>query len=168
MMKMQARRLNVLAEPHPFLRKPVEKIEDPMTQENQQLIADMILTMREENGIGLAAIQVHENKRLIVVETKDGAIAFINPEIVSHSDKTEVSEEGCLSVPGQYAPVKRYLQVTVKSLDVEGTSQTHDANGLFARVLQHEIDHLNGILFIDKIEDFDRSEIPEAIAPQSI
>lgn len=164
---LKAKRLKVLAEPHPFLRKPVDPVEDPTSPEIQQLIVDMALTMKKENGIGLAAIQVKENKRLILVETKDGPMAFINPEIISHSDNTEVSEEGCLSVPGSYGQVRRYYEVSVKSLDENGEEQVHDARGLFARVLQHEIDHINGILFIDKIEEFDRSQIDEIEVPSA-
>jgi len=161
MSKYKPKRLPVLAEPHPFLRQIAVKVEDPKQEKYQHLIADMILTMRKENGIGLAAIQVEVNERIIIVETKDGAIPFVNPEIISHSNDLELGEEGCLSVPGQYGAVKRYSSVSVKSLDKNGNEQIHDAEGLFARVLQHEIDHLNGILFIDKLEDFDRSEIPE-------
>lgn len=161
MSSYKPKRLPVLAEPHPFLRQIAKPVEDPTSEENRQLIADMVLTMRKENGIGLAAIQVEVNKRIIVVETKDGAIPFINPEIVEHSDDLELGEEGCLSVPGEYGKVQRYSSVSVKSLDENGEEQIYDAHGLFARVLQHEIDHLNGILFIDKIENFDRSEIPE-------
>lgn len=159
------KRLPVLAEPHPFLRQIAVEV-DPaeITNEKyQQLIADMMLTMRKENGIGLAAIQVEVNERIIVVETKDGAIPFINPEIIKHSNDLEIGEEGCLSVPGQYGSVKRYSSVSVKCLDENGEEQIYDAKGLFARVLQHEIDHLNGILFIDKLEDFDRSEIPDGV-----
>lgn len=157
------KRLKVLADPHPFLRRTAKPIENINSNENHQLIADMILTMREENGIGLAAIQVEVDKRVIIVETKDGVISFINPEIVTHSDDMEVGEEGCLSVPGAYGQVKRYLSISVKSFDAEGNEQIHDTQGLFARVIQHEIDHLNGILFIDKLEDFDRSIIPEMV-----
>lgn len=162
------KRLPVLAEPHPFLRKPVDEVSDPTSQEIQELIEDMIVTMRDENGIGLAAIQVEKNARIFLVETKNGPIAFINPEIIEHSNETEIGEEGCLSVPGNYGDVKRYKHVTVKSLDRDGNEQIHDAQGLFARVIQHETDHLNGILFIDKLESFDRSEIPEVIKPHSL
>lgn len=151
----------VLAEPHPFLRQTAKPVENPGSDEIKQLIADMALTMREEKGIGLAAIQVGVDARVIVVETKDGPVPFINPEIMERSDDYEIGEEGCLSVPGQYGMVKRSREISVKSIDEEGNEQIHDAQGLFARVIQHEIDHLNGILFIDKIEDFSREEIPQ-------
>ncbi len=163
MSSYKPKRLPVLAEPHPFLRQIAVEVEDVKQEKYQQLIADMILTMRKENGIGLAAIQVEVNERIIVVETKDGAIPFINPEIIKHSKDVEIGEEGCLSVPGEYGSVKRYSSVSVKCIDENGDEQIYDAQGLFARVLQHEIDHLNGILFIDKLEDFDRSEIPESV-----
>lgn len=163
MSNYRPKRLHVLAEPHPFLRRTAKPVEDPNQEHIQQLIEDMIVTMRAEDGIGLAAIQVEKDLRLIVIETKDGAIPFINPEIVDHSDKTEMGEEGCLSVPGTYGEVRRYTDVTLQSLDRHGNEQTHDAKGLFARVIQHEIDHLNGILYIDRVENFDRSLIPDAV-----
>lgn len=155
--------LNVLADPHPFLRQIAKPVENIKSDQLHQLIADMTLTMRKENGIGLAAIQVEVDQRVIIVETKDGVIPFINPKIISHSDNTELGEEGCLSVPGAYGQVKRYHSVSVKAIDADGEEQIHDAEGLFARVIQHEIDHLNGILFIDKLEDFDLSINPDTI-----
>ena len=154
--------LTVLTDPNPFLRKVVNDVKDPSTPEIRQLIEDMKLTMVEEKGIGLAAIQVGVDARVIVIETKDGVIAFVNPVIVKRADETELAEEGCLSVPGAYAPVRRSTSIVVESVDMEGNKIIHDAVGLFARVIQHEIDHLNGILFIDKIEEFSSEEISTA------
>lgn len=156
--------LPVLTDPDPFLRKVVQPVEDPTSSATRQLIEDMKLTMVQEKGIGLAAIQVGVDARIIVVETKDGAIPFINPVITKRGDETELEEEGCLSVPGTYAPVRRSTSIVIESVDTDGNELVHDAYGLFARVIQHEIDHLNGILFIDKIEEFTREEIPEAQA----
>jgi len=114
----------------------------------------MVLTMRKANGIGLAAIQVGLDARVIVVDTKDGALGFINPEIIERSKEFEIGEEGCLSVPGQFGMVKRSKEITLSAFDEDGNEVIFDAKGLFARVLQHEVDHLNGILFIDALEDF--------------
>ncbi len=163
-MPKKPKRLRVLAEPDPFLRRTAKPVQDVQAEGVKELVMDMAHTMRKENGIGLAAIQVGVDARVIVVETKGGAIPFVNPEIVSRSKEEELGEEGCLSVPGEFGFVKRSKSIVVESLDIDGNPQVHDAKGLFARVIQHEIDHLNGVLFIDRIEDFDRAEIPE-IAP---
>ena len=159
---MTPKLLKVLTDPDPFLRKVVKDVSDPTSAKIKQLIEDMKLTMVQEDGIGLAAIQVGVDARVIIVETKDGAIPFINPVITKRSEETELNNEGCLSVPGAYAPVRRSTSIVVESLDTAGNEIIHDAYGLFARVIQHEVDHLNGILFIDKIEEFSREEIPDA------
>ena len=153
--------LNILAEPDPFLRQvalPVQELKAPKIKE---LIKDMIHTMRKSNGIGLAAIQVKVNQRIIVIDTKDGAIGIINPEITKRSNELVIAEEGCLSVPGTYGFVKRHLSVTARGYDENGEKVEYDAEGLFARVIQHEIDHLNGILFIDSLEDFTQDQKEE-------
>jgi len=159
------KKLPILADPHPFLRtvsKPVEDFKDPKLA---AFVEDMIHTMRTADGIGLAAPQVERGIRIIVVETKDGAIPFINPEITFRSDQTEAGEEGCLSVPKQYGYVKRSLNIKVRANTVNGELHEYEAKGLFARVIQHEIDHLNGVLFIDKLEEFTREELPEYTQP---
>lgn len=153
--------LKVLQEPDPFLRQVSKEISDPTSKDIAQLIEDMVLTMRKEDGIGLAAPQVQHSIRLIVIETKQGAIPMINPVITKRSDTIELGEEGCLSVKGTYGMVERSSDVTVSFVDNENTKQTINAHGLFARVIQHEIDHLDGVLFIDRVEDFSRDEIPE-------
>ncbi len=153
--------LNILEEPHDFLRQIAKEVEDVKAPENKELIQDMIYTMRKANGIGLAAIQVEVNKRLIVIDMKDGAIALMNPEITMRSKTLVSGEEGCLSVPGQYGFVKRHEAITVKGYDENGEEVIYDAKGLFARVIQHEIDHLNGILFIDSVEDFTQDQKEE-------
>ena len=144
--------LPILTNPDPFLRKPVDEVENVDKPEIQRLIDDMIVTMKQDKGVGLAAIQVGYNGRLIVIDTKDGPIVLINPELTDLSKETEIAEEGCLSVPETYGLVKRSTEATVKALDRKGEVVEYDAVGLFARVLQHEVDHLNGILFIDKLE----------------
>lgn len=149
-----AKILTILHEPNPFLRRTMKPVPDPAAKEIKQLVEDMIVTMRKAKGIGLAATQVGYDGRVIIIETKNGPLACINPEIVKTSQDTEQGEEGCLSVPGTYGFVKRFKRVSVRSFDVSGKPQTHDASGLLARVFQHEIDHLNGVVFIDKVEDF--------------
>jgi len=161
MMKRSPKLYPVLAEPDPFLRQTAKPVESPTSPEWQELIEDMILTMRNENGIGLAAIQIGVNARVIVIETKEGPLGFINPEITKRSEATEDGEEGCLSVPGTFGTVRRSQSVTMKSFTASGEEQHTQAQGLFARVIQHEIDHLDGILFIDKVEDFTREALPE-------
>lgn len=147
--------LTVLADPDPFLRRNSKIVENPKDPEIQELIQDMIFTMREQKGIGLAAVQVSIDLCILVIETKDGAVVFVNPEIVELSNNAETGEEGCLSLPGRFGFVSRKTTISVKSLDARGNQQIHDAEGLFARVLQHEIDHLSGILFIDKLVEPD-------------
>lgn len=147
--------LTVLVDPDPLLRRKSRIVENIKNPEIQELIQDMIFTMREQKGIGLAAVQVSIDLCILVIETKDDAVVFVNPEIVKLSDKAEIGEEGCLSLPGKFGFVNRKTAITVKSSDAQGNEQIHDVEGLFARVLQHEIDHLSGILFIDKLIESD-------------
>lgn len=124
-------------------------ISDPKTK---QLVMDMIETMKLENGIGIAAPQIGIHKRLIIVNVgENDPRAFLNPKIISKSFLKMESEEGCLSVPGVFGIVKRHRSVTVTAQDLHGNKMTFRAEGLMAIVFQHEIDHLNGILFIDKV-----------------
>lgn len=150
--------MKIVSEPNPILRKVTEPVEDVQAPHLKELIDDMVYTMRKANGIGLAANQVGIDARIFVIDTNDGAIALFNPEITKRSNKTEVSEEGCLSVPGKYGPKKRHYAVTVRGFDEEGEEVEYDAEGLFARVIQHEMDHLNGILYIDDMEDFTQDQ----------
>ncbi len=116
----------------------------------KQFVADMKETMIKENGVGLAAPQVGNHIRLIVCETPKGNRAFFNPVIVEKSDKIVDSEEGCLSVPNVYGIVKRHKRVQVQALDENGSPITIKTGGLLAIIFQHEIDHLDGVLFIDR------------------
>ena len=134
----------------PVLREKSQPVEQ-ITPEILSLITDMIETMYFALGIGLAAPQVGVLKRIIVVEgEEEGAIALINPKIVKQEGKV-IAEEGCLSFPDLYAEVQRFLRVTVKALDPQGKEVEITRENLVARALQHEIDHLEGILFVDKI-----------------
>lgn len=126
------------------------------------VIDSMFKVMYKEKGIGLAAPQVNLDKRIIVVDPGDDArhkIALINPEIISSSDETEPYEEGCLSLPGLNADVIRPSGICLRAVNVKGRPVEVEAGGIMARVIQHEIDHLNGILFIDRIDKFIRDEM---------
>jgi peptide deformylase len=140
--------------------KPVVKISD----EIRTLIADMFETMYEAPGIGLAAIQVGVPSRVIVMDlSKREAEAeprvFINPEITCSSEEKSVYEEGCLSIPDVHEDVERPARVKIRYLDLEGKPHEEDAEGLFATCIQHEVDHLNGVLFIDHISKLKRERI---------
>jgi peptide deformylase len=119
----------------------------------------MFETMHAAKGIGLAAPQVGRRERLFVADVDDHPLVFINPEIVSSSDERSVYEEGCLSIPDYYAEVERPAKIKVRHLDAEGREQMTEADGLLATCLQHEIDHLNGILFIDHISKLKREMV---------
>lgn len=116
------------------------------------MIDNMIATMYDVDGVGIAAPQVGENIRLAIITDKGEAIPIINPKIIRRSLRQDTTEEGCLSVPGLYGQVKRSLLVTIMALDRDGEEYRLSANGLTARIIQHEIDHLDGILFIDKAQ----------------
>tara|TARA_B100001093_G_scaffold380806_1_gene366290 strand:- start:57 stop:605 length:549 start_codon:yes stop_codon:yes gene_type:complete len=158
-------KLEVLHFPDKRLRKiavPVKKVDN----EIKNIIEQMFLTMYEEKGIGLAATQVNIHKRIIVIdvsENKDKKIFLINPEIISLSDDIDTMEEGCLSVPGFYETVSRPKTVKVSSLDYDGKQIEIKANGLLSTCIQHEIDHLNGKLFVDHISSLKRSRIEKKI-----
>ena len=142
--------LKILTNPNPILRRKSTPVADVSAEEIQELIPQMIETMLKQDGVGLAAPQVGSNIRLITIHIKDEALALINPKIVKRSIIKEWGEEGCLSVPGIYGEVRRCKKITVKYLDPKGKPHQIVAEGLFARVIQHENDHLDGILFIDK------------------
>ncbi len=125
----------------------VEKIDD----EIRELIEHMFETMYAENGIGLAGPQVGKNIRIFVIELDDEVRhVFINPQIIATSQETSMYQEGCLSIPGVYEDIERPVRITVQALDENGKAFTVEADGLLARAIQHEYDHLEGILFIDR------------------
>jgi len=139
---------------------PVKKIDAGV----RRLVEDMFETMYDAPGIGLAAIQIGTPKRVITMdlakkEEPRNPQVFINPEIVWSSQEKAIYEEGCLSIPEYFDDVERPVQVSVKYLDLEGKPQEVEANGLFATCLQHEIDHLNGILFIDHLSKLKRERV---------
>ena len=149
--------------PDPVLRqvsKPIERVDDEL----KRLADDMLETMYDAPGIGLAAVQIGVPRRMLVIDvSREGEDkqpqVFINPEILTYSDEGSVYEEGCLSIPDYYAEVERPAVVTVKYLDRDGKERTAEADGLLATCLQHEIDHLNGVLFIDHISRLKREMV---------
>ena len=153
----------ILTEPNPILRqvsKPVENV----GREEQKLMDDMLETMYAANGIGLAAIQIGVPKRIIVIdiskdENKKEPKYFVNPKIKNKDNQKSTYEEGCLSVPNQFAEIDRPKKCDVEYLDYNGEKKTLIAEGLLATCIQHEMDHLEGILFIDYLSKLKKSMI---------
>lgn len=133
----------------PRLRQTAEEVSDPSAYGG--LIERMRRVMHDHNGVGLAATQLGEMVRVIVWSREDQAGALVNPELVL-GDEEEVLQEGCLSVPGMAGDVRRALRVDVQGYDQAGQRVSFRAHGIIARILQHEVDHLNGVLFLDKCE----------------
>ena len=136
----------------PVLRKKSKKI-DKITDRIEVLLDDMVETMQDANGIGLAAPQVGILRRAIVVDIGEGVIKMVNPEIIE-KDGSVVDVEGCLSVPNLSGTVERPEKIKVKYTDEEGNNKLAEASGLLARAIAHEIDHLNGILYTDKVIEY--------------
>lgn len=159
--------LNVLHYPNPRLRLKAEPVKE-ITPEIMHILDDMIETMYADRGVGLAATQVNIQKRIIVMDVSDEynePQCFINPEIISETGHT-LFEEGCLSVPGIYEKVKRAEKVVFTYLDKHNTSHTVEAEGLLADCIQHEIDHLNGKLFIDHLSSLKQERIRKKLEKQ--
>jgi len=160
----------ILTEPNKVLRQkslPVENVDKDV----QILMDDMLETMYAAPGIGLAAIQVGIPKRLIVldIEQKEGKknpIFFVNPEIINKSENKSTYEEGCLSVPGQFAEIERPEKCHVKYLDYYGEKKEIKAEGMLATCIQHEMDHLEGILFIDYLSKLKKTMIVKKLSKQ--
>ncbi|MDC0447843.1 peptide deformylase [Pelagibacteraceae bacterium] len=153
----------IVIEPDPILRKKSENLEK-VDDELRGLLDDMLETMYSAPGIGLAAVQVGVLKRLIVIDIskekdKKNPLFLINPEIVSRSKKTSIYEEGCLSLPGHFAEIERPAECHVKYIDYTGKEKEIKANGLLSTCIQHEVDHLNGILFIDYLSKLKKDMI---------
>ncbi|MFZ4631669.1 MAG: peptide deformylase [Patescibacteria group bacterium] len=153
-----SKELTILTNPNPILRKKSELIEEAKIIEKdfQELLKDMAETMKKKDGAGLAAPQIGKNIRAVVINYEDKTLFLINPKITKKSWAKEVEEEGCLSVLNKkgeiiYAPVERHKKINCIYLNEKGIKQKLVADKLFARVIQHELDHLDGILFIDKI-----------------
>lgn len=160
--------LPILHFPDPRLRqiaKPIADFDDSL----RQLAADMAETMYEANGVGLAATQVNVHRRIIVIdvsESRNELITLVNPEILT-SCGSKKGEEGCLSVPGIYDLVERAEQVRVRYQDVTGVVVERDAEGLLAVCIQHEIDHLNGVMFVDHLSQLKQGRIKNKMIKQA-
>ena len=160
----------ILTEPDPFLRQKSNNV-DEVNDEIQSLMNDMLDTMYDAPGIGLAAIQVGVPKRVIVMDLsrddeKKNPLYFINPVLITNSDNNAAYEEGCLSVPGQFAEVDRPNECQVSYLDYNGQKKELKAEGLLATCIQHEMDHLEGILFIDYLSKLKKNYIVKKLSKQ--
>ena len=158
--------LPILVYPDPRLHtvaKPVASVDERV----RQLVADMRETMYDAQGIGLAATQVNVHERVIVIDVsgkRDAPITLINPEIIWASDERRAGEEGCLSVPGIYDGVERAVAIKVRALDEQGKEHTLDAEGLLSICIQHEMDHLQGKVFVEYLSLFKRNRIKTKLA----
>ena len=153
--------LTVLNFPDDRLRTKAAEVTE-VTSEIKTIVDDMIDTMYQENGVGLAATQVNIHQRIVVIDVSDDKatpIVLINPEITKKSTETFINEEGCLSVPGCYAKVERHDLVTVKALDSNGKEFSLDGDELLSICIQHELDHLMCILFVDYLSPLKRQRI---------
>ena len=159
----------ILTEPDPFLRQKSSEVEK-VTDETRKLMDDMLETMYDAPGIGLAAIQIGVPKRVIVIDLsrdeKKNPLYFVNPKIIKKSDTDSTYEEGCLSVPGQFAEVDRPDKCHISFLDYNGKKQEIKAEGLLATCIQHEMDHLEGILFIDYLSKLKKNLIVKKLSKQ--
>ena len=160
--------LTILRFPDPRLHtvaKPVAGVDARL----QTLVDDMLQTMYAAEGIGLAATQVNVHERVIVIdvsEERDKPLVLINPDVIWASDEKKVNNEGCLSVPGIYDDVERALSVKVQSLDLDGNTQIHEADGLLAVCIQHEMDHLMGKVFVEYLSPLKRNRIKTKMIKQ--
>ena len=159
---------NIIIEPDPILRKtsePIEKVDNSI----RKLMQEMLETMYAAPGIGLAAVQVGILKRLIVIDIskdkeKNEPLFLINPEILEKSETTSIYEEGCLSLPEQFAEIERPAECSLKYLDLNGNQKNLKATGLLSTCIQHEVDHLNGVLFIDYLSKLKKDIIVKKVS----
>ena len=161
---------SIIIEPDPILRRessPIEQVDDEL----RNLLDEMLKTMYSASGIGLAAVQIGILKRLIVIDISKedqskNPIFLVNPEITFKSKNTSVYEEGCLSLPGHFAEIERPAECKVNYIDYNGQKKELQANGLLATCIQHEIDHLNGILFVDYLSKLNKDMIIKKLIKQ--
>lgn len=145
---------SIIKKNNPILRKKSIEIDPVKFGSNQlkKLFINMTATMNKKEGVGLAAPQISKNIRMVVINTTDGPLCLINPVITKKSLAKELREEGCLSIPGVFGKVSRHKSVECQFINENGLKNLIKANGLVAQAIQHETDHLDGILFIDKLE----------------
>ena len=161
---------NIITEPDTILRKKSEPLHQ-VNNDTQKLLDDMLKTMYAAPGIGLAAVQIGVLKRIIVIdiskkEEKKNPIFLINPEITYKSKETSIYEEGCLSLPGHFAEIERPAKCKINYIDYHGNKAELEAEGLLSTCVQHEIDHLNGILFIDYLSKLKKDMIIKKLKKQ--
>lgn len=160
--------LPILCYPDPRLHKVAQPV-TVVDERIQALVADMLATMYDAQGIGLAATQVDAHQRVVVIdvsEERDQPMTLINPEILWASDEKQVGDEGCLSVPGIYDGVERSVAVKVRALDEKGQSREIDAEGMLAICIQHEMDHLMGKVFVEYLSPLKRNRIKTKLLKQ--
>ena len=160
----------ILTEPNTLLRQISQPVEQ-VGESEKELMNDMLETMYAANGIGLAAIQIGVPKRIIVMdlskeENKKTPMYFVNPLIVKKNEEKTIYEEGCLSVPNQFAEIQRSSKCEIEYLDFNGNKQNLEAEGLLATCIQHEMDHLEGILFIDYLSKLKKEMIIKKLSKQ--
>ena len=156
-------KMKVLEIPHPILREKAKEVQK-VNARVAQLLDDMLDTMDASNGVGLAANQVGLLERIVVIDCahegeEPDPLQMVNPKIIAHSEEILCRNEGCLSVPKEYADVNRFAAVTVEYLDKNGEKKTRTADGLLGVAIQHELDHLDGILFIDYLSKLKRDKL---------
>lgn len=142
--------MKILEYPNKILDKKTRKVKKPLDVEIQKLIRNMKETMKKADGAGLAAPQIGESLRICTIQYGGEIFAMINPKITSYSREKEIGEEGCLSFPKQFFPIKRSIKIKVRYVNEEGKEIKKKAEDLLARIMQHEIDHLDGIVFIKR------------------
>lgn len=147
--------LPIVKDGNPVLRVRAKEVERKEfgTPAFNKLLEDMLETMYDAKGVGIAAPQIGVSKRIFIAESSEGPIALINPIFTKKSWKFLKGEEGCLSVPGKYDKLKRYKSVTIAALTIDGKEISFTADDFFARILQHELDHLDGFLYIDRVKE---------------
>ncbi|MFA5052168.1 MAG: peptide deformylase [Patescibacteria group bacterium] len=152
--------LTIITHPHKTLRQRASEVKAEEIPSLKKFIDELSVTMQTKDGVGLAATQVNILKRIIVISTKDGPLPLINPVLSRKSFRKDVAEEGCLSVPGVYGLVKRHRSLVINALDRKGNPLTIKARGMFARIALHEVDHLDGVLFIDRTKKITKGILP--------
>jgi peptide deformylase len=161
--------LTVLSFPNEKLRTKATNVVE-VTDETRKIIDDMFETMYDEKGVGLAATQVDIHQRIVVMDVSDDKaepLVFINPEITYKSEEVVINEEGCLSVPGCYAKVDRHAQVTVEALDRNGKEFSLEGDELLSICIQHELDHLVGVLFVDYLSPLKRQRFQKKLEKEA-
>jgi len=156
---------DIIIYPDPILRKKSEPVKE-ISETIHHLVEDMAETMCKARGVGLAAVQIGVLKRVIVINVGEGLTALINPEIVESEGETRM-EEGCLCLPGVLIEIDRKEKVKVKGLNEKGEEIVIEAEGLMARALQHEIDHLSGVLIVDKVSTIKRKLLPSKLRKEA-